>query len=145
MLFIVSLFAVPDSNFKVWVDRAAMEISSTTGLLFESMDAKNYEVTEEKNTCRNWYEENILSTENPAYTFKVGGKDFRKNIDDWDFSSLDYAWVDAGWYPLRNNWSDSVGNWYADTERYPDGHGRKGLYEVYDYYFPETKYQKTGK
>ena len=87
LLFIVSSFAVPDSNFKVWVDRAAMEISSTTDLSFESMDAKDYEVTEEeKNTCRNWYEENILSTENPAYTFKAGGKDFRKNIDDWDFS-----------------------------------------------------------
>lgn len=87
LLFVVSSFAVPDSNFKVWVDRAALEISSTTDLSFESMDAEDYKVTEEeKTTCRNWYEENILSTENPAYTFKAGGKDFRKNIDDWDFS-----------------------------------------------------------
>ncbi len=87
LLFIVSGFAVPDSNFKVWVDRAAMEISSTTDISFESMDAKEYEVTEEeKQLCRDWFNENLLSTENPAYTFSVGGKDFRRNIDDWEFS-----------------------------------------------------------
>ncbi len=87
LLFIVSAFSVPDSNFKVWVDRAAMEMSSTTDISFESMDEEEYRVTqEEKTTCRNWYEENILSAENPAYTFSVGGKDFRRNIDDWKFS-----------------------------------------------------------
>ena len=46
-----------------------------------------------------------------------------KNIPEEWTQSLDYAWVDAGWYPLRNNWSDSVGNWYADPERFPDGLG----------------------
>ncbi len=87
LLFIVSGFAVPDSNFKVWVDRAAMEISSTTDLSFDAVDASEYFLTEEeKAECRKWYEENVLSTENPAYTFKVGGKDFRNNIDDWDFA-----------------------------------------------------------
>ncbi len=87
LLFIVSAFAVPDSNFKVWVDRAAMEISSTTDISFKGMDASENRVTdEEKNTCRKWYEENVLSEENPVYTFKLGGKDFRKNIDDWSFS-----------------------------------------------------------
>ena len=87
ILFIVSAFAVPDSNFKLWVDRAAMDISSTTDVYFDSMDADEYKVTaEEKENCRKWYEENILSSENPAYTFSVGGKDFRRNIDDWDFS-----------------------------------------------------------
>lgn len=46
-----------------------------------------------------------------------------KNIpEDWT-CSLDYAWVDAGWYPLRNDWGDSVGNWYADPERFPNGLG----------------------
>ena len=51
------------------------------------MDADEYEVTtEERENCRKWYEENILSSENPAYTFSVGGKNFRRNIDDWDFA-----------------------------------------------------------
>lgn len=87
LLFIVSGFAVPDSNFKVWVDRAAMEISSTTDLSFDAVDASEYFLTEEeKAECRKWYEENVLFAENPVYTFKVGGKDFRNNIDDWDFA-----------------------------------------------------------
>ena len=87
LLFVISFFAVPDSNFKLWVDRAALDISSSTELSFESMDASEYLVTEEeKAACRSWYDENVLSTENPAYTFKAGGKDFRKNIDEWDFS-----------------------------------------------------------
>lgn len=87
LLFIVSSFSVPDSNFKVWVDRAAMQISSTTDFTFEAIDAKDCSVTDEENTlCRKWYNDNVLSTENPAYTFSVGGKDFRRNIDDWDFS-----------------------------------------------------------
>ncbi len=87
LLFLVSSFAVPDSNFKVWVDRAAMEISSSTDFSFESIDAKDCSVTdEEKTLCRDWFNENILTQENPAYTFSVGGKDFRRNIDDWDFS-----------------------------------------------------------
>ncbi len=88
LLFIVSSFAVADSNFKVWVDRTAMEISSTTDFSFEALDAKAYDVTKkEKANCRKWYEENILSAENPAYTFSVDGKDFRKNIEDWEISS----------------------------------------------------------
>lgn len=40
--------------------------------------------------------------------------------EDWTYS-LDYFWVDAGWYPTDSNWSDSVGNWYADPTRFPDG------------------------
>lgn len=87
VLFIVSAFAVPDSNFKLWVDRAAMDMSSTADFTFESMDADGYKVTEEeKELCRAWYNENILTEENPAYTFSVGNKDFRRNIDDWTFS-----------------------------------------------------------
>lgn len=90
LLFIVSGFAVPDSNFKLWVDRAAMEISSTTDISFESMDVDEYSVTaEDKAICREWYEENVLSTENPAYNFTVGGKSFRNNLKNWEFSFSD--------------------------------------------------------
>lgn len=46
-----------------------------------------------------------------------------RNIPEERVPLLDYAWVDAGWYPIRNHWGDSVGNWYADPARYPDGLG----------------------
>ncbi|MBP3446009.1 MAG: alpha-galactosidase [Clostridia bacterium] len=87
LLLIVSSFAVPDSNFKVWVDRAAYDISGTSDFAFESIDAYELAVTDkEKQLCRDWYEENILTETSPAYNFKVGIKSFRNNIDDWDFS-----------------------------------------------------------
>lgn len=87
LLFVVSSFAVPDSNFKVWVDRAAVGLTSVTDLTFDSIEAQELDVAEsEKQLCRTWFEENVLSAKTPAYTFSVGGKDFRKNIDDWDFS-----------------------------------------------------------
>ncbi len=87
LLFIVSSFAVPDSNFKVWVDRAALDIAGTSEVSFESIDADEIAVSDaDKKLCRDWYEENILTTENPAYTFSVGGRDFRRNIKKWNFS-----------------------------------------------------------
>ncbi len=87
LLFFVSSLAVPDSNFKVLVDRAAMDMSSTSEATFESMDAKEYKITEEeKQLCRDWYKENVLSQTNPAYDFSVGGRNFRKNLKDWEFS-----------------------------------------------------------
>lgn len=87
IMFIVTSFAVPDSNFKLWVDRAAMDLSSTTEVYFESMDAKEYEVTaEEKANCKKWFEENILTDKNPAYNFSVGGRSFRNTLKDWGFS-----------------------------------------------------------
>ncbi len=87
LLFIVSSFAVPDSNFKLWVDRAAVDISSTSEFYFDSVDAQSIRTSEEdKALCREWFEDNILTTENPAYTFSVGGRDFRRNIESWEFS-----------------------------------------------------------
>lgn len=86
LLFIVSSFAVPDSNFKLWVDRAAYEMSGTADFSFDSVEADELVVSdEEKKRCRDWYEENILTDSDPAYNFKVGVKEFRNNIDDWTF------------------------------------------------------------
>lgn len=34
MLFVISFFSVPDSNFKVWVDRAAFDLSGTADVSF---------------------------------------------------------------------------------------------------------------
>lgn len=96
LLFVVSSFAVPDSNFKVWVDRAAMDLTSTAEVYFETLEADEIDVTEaEKQLCRTWFDENLLSQENPAYTFSVGGKDFRRNIDDWEFSYSEESEVGA--------------------------------------------------
>ncbi len=87
VLLIVSAFAVPDSNFKVWVDRAAYDISSTADFSFDSVEGDELAVTQaEKEKCRDWFEENILTQEKPAYNFKVGIKEFRNNTDDWAFS-----------------------------------------------------------
>lgn len=86
LLLLVSSFAVPDSNFKVLVDRAAYELSGTADVSFESINADELYVTEdEKKRCRDWYEENILTETNPAYNVKVGIKNLQNNVDDWDF------------------------------------------------------------
>ena len=34
--------------------------------------------------------------------------------------SLDYWWIDAGWYPCKNDWGNT-GTWQPDPERYPHG------------------------
>ncbi len=90
LLFVISSFAVQDSNFKFWVDRAAYSMATTAEISFETMDVAEYAVTEEeKELCRKWYEENILyAPENgnaPAYNFTVCTKSLRSNLDDWSF------------------------------------------------------------
>lgn len=90
-LFLVSSFSVTDSNFKRWVDLAALDISSEVDFGFDSITANEMKVSyPEKKLCRDWFNENILyadGTQNkPAYNFTVGGKSLQRNIDDWDFS-----------------------------------------------------------
>ena len=43
-------------------------------------------------------------------------------IDTWKRNgiALDYWWVDAGWYPCGEHWSQ-VGTWEADAPRFPHG------------------------
>ena len=87
LLFIISSFSVQDSNFKFWVDRAAYDIAATSNVSFEALDAEEYAVTaEEKQNCRNWYNSNILTAENPAYTFSLDGKKLIRDIKNWDVS-----------------------------------------------------------
>lgn len=87
LLFIISSFSVQDSNFKFLVDRAAYDIAATSEISFEALDAKEYAVSEEeKQNCRNWYNQNILTAENPAYTFSLGGKKFDRDTKNWDVS-----------------------------------------------------------
>ncbi len=86
LLFVISSFAVADSNFKFMVDRAAYDLTSTAEVSFDSMTADEMQVTTaEKEACRNWYEENILCAQDPAYNFRYGMKSFRNNEDEWTF------------------------------------------------------------
>ena len=86
-LMLVSSFSVYDSNFKRWVDRAAMELTSVTDFGFEAISADEMAVSDaEKEKCRSWYNANILTSENPAYDFTVDGKSLQANTADWDFS-----------------------------------------------------------
>lgn len=86
-LFLVSSFSVYDSNFKREMDRGAMEMTSITDFGFEAITSDELEITEsEKQRCRQWYEENILCTDKPAYDFTVGGKKLSRNLKNWDIS-----------------------------------------------------------
>ena len=89
ILFIVSSFSVTDSNFKMWVDRAAVDITSEKELKFNPVSASELIVSEsEKSRCREWFEKNVLFTGgegSPAYDFKIDGKSFKKNVNDWSF------------------------------------------------------------
>ena len=85
-LLVFSALAVSDSDFKLLVDRAAMGLGATADISFGSMDADKYEVSDaERDACRDWYEENILTAVTPAYNFSVGTKDLQSCIDDWSF------------------------------------------------------------
>lgn len=85
-LFVISSLAVSDSNFKFLVDRAGVEISASADISFESITAEEMLISEaEKAACRTWFEENILSAENPAYNFTYGIKTLRANLAEWSF------------------------------------------------------------
>lgn len=86
-LFLVSSFSVTDSAFKRKVDMAALNIASEVDFKFDSISAEDIKISEEeKKLCREWYNNNVLSAENPAYDFTVGCKKFSNNTDEWDFT-----------------------------------------------------------
>ena len=87
LLFIISSFAVPDSNFKFLVDRAAVDVSATAEVSFDAITAEEMLITEaEKQSCRDWFNENILTTAKPAYNFNYGIKTFRGDIKNWNIT-----------------------------------------------------------
>ncbi len=87
LLMIVSSFSVYDSNFKFWVDRGALVLTSVTDFQFDTIDAESLAVTdEEKSACKEWFEANILTADNPAYDFNIGGKRLRNHLDEWEIS-----------------------------------------------------------
>lgn len=83
-LMLISSFAVPDSNFKFLVDRAAVDVSATAEVSFDTITAEEMLISEaEKQSCREWFNKNILTTEKPAYNFNYGLKSFRGDIKNW--------------------------------------------------------------
>lgn len=86
-LFLVSSFAVVDSNFKEETDMAAVKISSEADFGFDSITAGELKIAdEEKQLCRDWFDKNIVNAEKPAYSFRYGTKSFGHRLDEWDVS-----------------------------------------------------------
>lgn len=86
-LMLISSFAVPDSNFKFQVDRAAIDVSATANISFDSITADEMKISQaDKNSCRKWFEENILTTEKPAYNFNYGLGNFRSDLKNWSIT-----------------------------------------------------------
>ena len=88
LLCIVSSFSVYDSNFKLSVDRAAMELTSVADFSFDSITAEELKIkNSEKEKCRQWFNDNILCTDSaPAYDFTVGSRKFSRHRKDWNIS-----------------------------------------------------------
>ena len=91
LLFVVSACAVKDSNFKEWVDWAAIDVSSETDFSFDGIDAEALRVTDgERQRCREWFDKNIRladgTASKPVYDFTVGGRSLRRHTDEWNFS-----------------------------------------------------------
>lgn len=85
MMHMISSFSVYDSNFKLWVDRAAMALTGVKDFSFDTLTADEAKVSDaEKQRCRAWYDANIRTKSSPAYDFTAGGKRLRANLSDWD-------------------------------------------------------------
>ncbi len=67
---------------------AQLESISTKDFSFESIAASALSVSaDECNSCREWFEENILTTTGaPAYDFKVGSKTLSETLSEWTFT-----------------------------------------------------------
>lgn len=84
------------------------------------------------NTFRN-FESACVYTESafPLTCTVIAGEFDRRNADEYiaqinsydetTCKNTDFLWRDAGWYKINGDWYDSVGNWVADPERFPEG------------------------
>lgn len=86
-LMLVSSFSVYDSKFKLAVDRAALALTSVKNFEFDNLTAEEIRVSDaEKQRCRDWFDANIRTDQNPAYDFKVDGRSLRGHLSDWEIS-----------------------------------------------------------
>lgn len=84
------------------------------------------------NTFRNW-ESACVYTESafPLTTTGLANEFDRRGTEEYiaQINSLpeevcseaDFLWRDAGWYPIKNDWYDSVGTWKPDPDRFSEG------------------------
>ena len=91
-LFVVSAFSVEDSNFKEWVDRAAVSLTGTAQCSFEPISAQELSVTpSETKRCRDWFDAHVRLTDGDvrkaAFTFSAGGRPLRLLPGDWTVST----------------------------------------------------------
>ncbi len=62
-----------------------MKPDSTPAISFDPLSADELKISaDEKEECRRWYNENILTAENPAYNFTVRGKSLKSSLSEWD-------------------------------------------------------------
>ena len=84
------------------------------------------------NAFRKWMTDDVVPENVGAMNGFVIANEFSKlktddfikminNIPQSVLDSTDYFWMDAGWYKYNEAWHDGVGNWIADTDRFPDG------------------------
>ena len=99
-LFLVSAFSVEDSNFKEWVDRAAISVASTNQCRFDPITAEALNVTaSEAKRCREWFDTHILLKDGDpgkaAFTLTAAGRPMRLFTKDWDVRTGDESAVGA--------------------------------------------------
>ena len=61
----------------------------------------------------------------------AGTKEYiAKLVDLGLVGDIDYAWYDAGWYDTKGtgHWRSSVGDWVADSAKYPNGFAEVSSY-----------------
>ena len=86
-LMAISHFSVYDSNFKRWVDRAALSVTGVEHFSFAPIEAEAIPVTaSEKARCRAWFDRHIRTASFPAYDFTVGNRSLQKHLSDWEIS-----------------------------------------------------------
>ncbi len=98
-----------------------------------------------RNLWRSFYISHILPKQNGSplpsklclHTWMIDGKEEfcgtteenQKNaIDTYIEKGIrpDVWWIDAGWYPCNNSWGIGTGNFFCNTENYPNGLGKVG-------------------
>ena len=87
ILIVLASFSVYVPGLKTMADHMKADMDFNKNFSFEALDADEAEISEaEKKLCRDWFNENILTAETPAYDFAVDGKSLRNNINDWNIS-----------------------------------------------------------
>ena len=85
------------------------------------------------NTLRSWEMTSVYTESAGCITCTILGNEFDmrtdmeyvdeiNSYDEDTCKRTDYLWKDAGWYKLKNNWYDSIGNWEPDPNRFPNGY-----------------------